>query len=252
MKRWETCLSVLCLAALASAIAVSTAHAAPATCSILAGKTYHCTQKTDLSSSVIEDDWAFSSNEDGKLSLHTLTQGDFRCTCQAKGNYKKPKFDTSLGFVCGGTVPGSVGDAISGKVTGNAKTLTGQLLDVNAAGTDAAGIFTCTPTDPIGYTLVQSYTSHCVPYNYLNLFTSVPATTYYEAYQYCAQQCASNASCVQMWVSYTPGTPRTGPFWCLTGGGGDTISSDNQWNAGEIQCNYPPIGANGDWYSRLP
>lgn len=232
-------------------VVASAAHAVAPDCSVLEGKTYRCTQKSDLFGPVVEDEWTFSSNEDGKLNLRTLTQADFRCTCLAKGTYKKPKFDTSLGFLCGGNTgaaPDANGDAITGKVTGNAKTVTGQLLSVNDAEPDDARIYTCTPAAPLPYALVQTYSDHCVPYNYLTLDSDLSFPNFYGAYEYCAQKCSDDPSCVQIWVSYESGPPRSGPYWCMTGGG----PGNQTWDGTEIQCNYPPIGTYGEWYSKQP
>jgi len=43
----------------------------------------------------------------------------------------------------------------------------------------------------LSYTLVQTYTTHCIPFNYLDLLDSLPSSviSYEDAFTYCALQC---------------------------------------------------------------
>lgn len=127
---------------------VGAASVPAADCTVLIGKTYDCREKSDYYGFVIEDEWTFSSNEDGKLSLHTAHDVDYRCTCQAKGSFANPRLNESLGFLCGGITtdaPSSIGDAISAKVTGSGKKIKGQLFRHDPSDPpDDARILECT------------------------------------------------------------------------------------------------------------
>lgn len=135
---------------LGTTVGVSLAQAAD--CTVLIGKTYNCTSKSDFYDFNINDNWTFSSNDSGKLSLHSNDYDvDFRCSCLAKGNLANPNFNTSLSFLCGGVTtdaPSSFGDAISGKATGNGKKIKGQIFRHDASFIDDARIFECTEVLP--------------------------------------------------------------------------------------------------------
>jgi hypothetical protein len=117
-------------------------------CTVLIGKTYNCVEKSDYYFDPIDDTWEFSGNEDGKLSLHSPVYNvDYRCTCLMKGSLASPQFDNlSTSFLCGGLTTGYIGDAISGKVTGNGKKIKGQYFRRDEAVDipDDTRIFECT------------------------------------------------------------------------------------------------------------
>ncbi|KAK5994174.1 hypothetical protein PT974_07616 [Cladobotryum mycophilum] len=95
------------------------------------------------------------------------------------------------------------------------------------------------------YHHVFSYNNKCIPYNYLTLNSDVSGIpiTFEGIFQWCAALCASDSSCVQIWVAHTDPVSPVG-LWCMTGGGPESKT----WDQTEIQCQYPPIGPNGHWY----
>ncbi|KAL2208570.1 hypothetical protein CC79DRAFT_1355885 [Sarocladium strictum] len=101
--------------------------------------------------------------------------------------------------------------------------------------------------DGPSFNFVSSLSTHCVPYNYMDLYAAVPdiPLTYDAIFNFCANKCASDTNCVQIWVAVDNPVVRSS-MWCLTGGGDSTAT----WTSGEIQCNYPPIGQFGYWYSK--
>lgn len=92
------------------------------------------------------------------------------------------------------------------------------------------------------FSLVQTFTDNCVPYNYetLNFGLSLPSSSFEGAFQRCAAKCASYAGCTQIYVSWDGSTS----FDCMTG-----TTGSFGWDASEFQCGYPPIHKNGYWFS---
>lgn len=92
------------------------------------------------------------------------------------------------------------------------------------------------------FSLVATYTTHCVPYNYqtLDFGLTMPGTSFEGAFQWCAAMCASYAGCTQILVAWDGSTS----FDCMTG-----TSGSFGWDTSEFQCNYPPIHKNGYWFS---
>lgn len=104
------------------------------------------------------------------------------------------------------------------------------------------------------YTLVQTYTNGCVPFNYLTLETLQTFASYEDAVAHCVVKCdSSNPRCVQIFVGYEGCSPKTGPYACLTGADDAEIPSKH-WNAAEIQCALPspPYPTCGEWYDLAP
>ncbi len=100
------------------------------------------------------------------------------------------------------------------------------------------------------YTLVQSYTQECIPFNYLELELPLPATSFDDAYAKCAALCDADArGCVQIWVAYDGcDAAKTGPYMCLTGAADPGPLATFGWRGNEIQCGYTPGPACAGWY----
>jgi len=128
---------------------IGAANVQAADCSVLIDKTYNCTEKSDFYGE-IGDVWTFFANEDGKLSMQSpVYEVDYRCTCLAKGSLANPKFNQSLSFLCGADgTPGYIGDAITGKVTGNGTKIKGYYFRRDADFLDDSRIFECTEAPP--------------------------------------------------------------------------------------------------------
>jgi hypothetical protein len=99
------------------------------------------------------------------------------------------------------------------------------------------------------YTLVQSYTQECIPFNYLELELPLPATSFDDAYATCAALCDGDArGCVQIWVAHGCDAAKTGPYMCLTGAADPGPLATFGWRGHEIQCDYTPAPACAGWY----
>lgn len=101
---------------------------------------------------------------------------------------------------------------------------------------------TTVPVPGRSFSLVQTFTNNCVPYNYqtLDFGLTMAGTSFEGAFQWCAAMCASYAGCTQIWVAWT----GTTSFDCMTG-----TTGSFGWDASEIQCNYPPIHKDAYWFS---
>lgn len=99
------------------------------------------------------------------------------------------------------------------------------------------------------YTLVQSYTQQCIPFNYLEFELPLTATSFDDAYAKCAALCDGDArGCVQIWVAHGCDAAKTGPYMCLTGAADPGPFASKGWLGHEIQCNYPPAPVCAGWY----
>jgi hypothetical protein len=94
---------------------------------------------------------------------------------------------------------------------------------------------------------VQNYTTHCVPFNYLDLLDNLSFGSFAEAYAYCVGKCDSTPGCVEIWVANDCTSGPTSS-WCLIGAADTGSNFDMGWTSSEIQCNYPPIPACAGWY----
>lgn len=94
------------------------------------------------------------------------------------------------------------------------------------------------------FSLVSTYTSKCVPFNYetLDFGLTAPNPLFNTVFQLCAAICASYSTCTQFWLGWD-GTTR---YDCMTG-----TTGSKGWDSTELQCNYPPIALNGYWYDRV-
>lgn len=151
MQKARFLISALFTLALTTVVSANRAQALD--CTVLIDKTYDCNEKSDFYGFVIGDNLTFSSNEDGKLSLHSNTYNiDYRCTCMAKGSYAKPLFNTSTSVLCGGITseaPSSVGDVFTGKVLAAGKKIKGQYFRRDASEIpDDARVIECTEAAP--------------------------------------------------------------------------------------------------------
>ncbi|KAK1835017.1 hypothetical protein QBC39DRAFT_431309 [Podospora conica] len=93
------------------------------------------------------------------------------------------------------------------------------------------------------FSLVQTFTRRCIPFNYKTLdFEQVTMgdTSFEGAFQNCAAICASYAECTQIWVAWA----GTTSLHCMTG-----TSGTFAWDANEIQCNYSDIHMDAWWFS---
>ena len=92
------------------------------------------------------------------------------------------------------------------------------------------------------FSLVQTFTNNCVPYNYqtLDFGLTMAGTSFEGAFQRCAAMCASYNGCTQIWVAWT----GTTSFDCMTGTTGSL-----GWDASKIQCNYASIHKDAYWFS---
>lgn len=99
------------------------------------------------------------------------------------------------------------------------------------------------------FTLVQSFSSNCLPINYQEIRIPIDGSDFDAAFLSCAVLCEADPACVQIFVAWEDEPGRTGPYSCLTGHQ-DTRGGDKGWNAAEFQCGYPPIGRYAEWYQR--
>jgi hypothetical protein len=110
-----------------------------------------------------------------------------------------------------------------------------------------------TSTTLPAFTLVQSYTTGCVPINYETIDLQLSFASFQDAYASCALACDADPSCVQIFVGYEGCAPQTGPYACLTGHD-ESIDPTYSWTSGEFQCGLPspPYPGCGDWYNIVP
>lgn len=94
---------------------------------------------------------------------------------------------------------------------------------------------------------MQTYSNHCVPFNYLDLQSDLSFASFDQAYAHCVVACDSDPQCVEIWVAYDCNAGPTAS-WCLTGAKDTGSNFDFGWTSNEIQCNYSPIPMCAGWY----
>lgn len=131
------------LAAMLLGTALAPGQVGAASCQgVLVGKRYRCTVKSETG---FVGDVCFEFVSPGAASPNFDLVGSsffgdtLGCMCQAKGSFKRPKFNESTAFLCGSQT--SRNSAI-GKVSGNGKKITNGHYNFN--GTPVAHVFTCT------------------------------------------------------------------------------------------------------------
>lgn len=149
------------------------------------------------------------------------------------------------------TITNTVTSTNSQTITNTGPAVTDTATVRETVTTTEKPVVTTTKTETVTATVqgkkwnyVANYNANCVPYNYLELEADIGVSSYEEIFQFCANLCNTDSTCRQLWVSYN--TPAgAGRYWCLTGGGPE----HKEWNANEIQCQYPPIGQYANWYN---
>ncbi|KAK8137106.1 hypothetical protein PG984_005046 [Apiospora sp. TS-2023a] len=105
----------------------------------------------------------------------------------------------------------------------------------------AVATTTVTATSPYFRAYLAQPAGNAIPITRRQVFQDVPdiPLTIDGIVQFCATQCVADSGCVRIWIAYNDPITQDG-LWCVTGGAQD--------NFGQLQNNYPGIGAAGEWF----